>query len=119
MRKEYAMSGLDTVLHLLERLNEERLAARAQDGMHDGLNALCEEARALCPRDTGELQASIHVRMTADCGEVAANAPHAVLLELGTAHSAAQPFLYPAMQLRKGEVMDGVQRAVSDYLKKG
>lgn len=119
MRSGFTMQGADTVLGILERLQAGTLSARAQDAVSAGLHTVCEEAKALCPRDTGTLQASIHVRMTPDGGEVAADAPHAVTVETGSMNRPAQPFLFPALRAHQGDAVRGVQQAVNRYMKEG
>lgn len=117
MTDGFALLGHETVLTLLERLQEDTLAARAQDAARTELEAICEEAKALCPKETGTLQASIHVRITTGGGEVVADAPYAAAVELGSAHRMAQPFLFPALQMRQSEVISGVHRAMESVLK--
>ena len=117
MTDGFALLGHETVLTLLERLQEDALAARAQDAARAELEAVCEEAKALCPKETGALQASIHVRITAGGGEIVADTPHAAAVELGSARRTAQPFLFPALQMRQSEVIGGVHRAMESVLK--
>lgn len=55
----------------------------------EGCEAVSAEAKALCPVDTGELQASIHVASvelvgSVVTGSVVADAPHAQFVEFGT-----------------------------------
>lgn len=117
MTDGFALLGYETVLTLLERLQEEALAARAQDAARAELEAVREEAKALCPKETGALQASIHVRITADGGEVVADAPYAAAVEIGSIYRQAQPFLLPALQMRQSEVISGVHLAAKSVLK--
>ena len=119
MTESFAMRGLEPILRMLDALQGDALTAAAEDGLTDGLTVICEEAKALCPRDTGALQASIRVRMTGSGGEVVAGAPYAAAVELGSLHRAAQPFLFPAMRARQAEALDGVQRAVQKTIREG
>lgn len=113
------MRGLEPILRVLDALQGDALTAAAEDGLPDGLAAICEEAKVLCPRDTGALQASIRVRMTGSGGEVVAGAPYAAAVELGSLHRAPQPFLFPAMRARQEEALEGVQRAVRRSIREG
>jgi len=113
MSNGFSMTGTDSVLSMLERIRESALVSSASGGVREGLDAICAEAKALCPRDTGALQESIAVRMTQDGGEVYAGAPYAVHVEMGTMESPARPFLYPAMQTEAGDALLGVREAVS------
>lgn len=109
----FSMAGADAVFSMLERVQESALVLSAEGGVREGLDAICMEAKALCPRDTGALQESIAVRMTPDGGEVYASAPHAVHVEMGTMESPAQPFLYPATKAKEGDALLGVRKAIS------
>jgi len=51
--------------------------------------------------------------------EVSANAPYAVPLEFGTSKMAARPFMAPAAQRKRKEVVDLIQRAVSKVVSGG
>jgi HK97 gp10 family phage protein len=67
------------------------------------------EARRLCPVDTGRLRSSITMTEGQDAHgpyvEVGTNVSYAAYVEYGTAHSPAQPYMRPAMLLaaRKGK----------------
>jgi len=113
MNEGFSMTGMEAVLSMLERAEEGALYSAASVGMYEGLDAICSEAKILCPKDTGALQDSISVRMTQDRGEVYAGAPYAAHVEMGTAESRAQPFLYPAMKAKESDALLGVREAVS------
>lgn len=117
MRTDMRVSGLDGALTLLEAVREAALLDAAQDGLGEGLDAICAQARLLCPRDTGALAASIGVRLTQEdgtlSGEVYAGAPYAVPVEMGTFGRAAQPFLYPAMTAQRQSVVGDVASSVT------
>ncbi len=66
-----------------------RYVPRLVAAVQEGCEAVTAEAKALCPVDTGELQASIHVASvelvgTVVTGSVVADAPHACFQEFGT-----------------------------------
>lgn len=69
------------------------LASRLRPHMRAVNEVFADEARRLCPVDSGELRDSI----TATEGGFGATAPYAALVELGTSKTAAQPFLRPAL----------------------
>lgn len=85
-------------------------------GLTQGVSAMADGARRLCPVDTGDLKASISARSEAAAdgaeGVVTAGAAHAVYVELGTSHMAARPFLLPACQAERGALLEAVARAV-------
>ena len=57
-------------------------------------------------------QSCIRVQDDGAAGEVAASAPYAVCVELGTAGRAAHPFLYPAFAARRTDMTERIARAV-------
>ena len=117
MKEGLTMRGMNAVEAMLERLDEQDLLCASSDGVRAGLDAICMEARALCPVDTGALRASISIRMTPDGGEVYADAPYAAQVEVGTMERPAQPFLFPAMRAKEADAVLGVCRAVSRQVK--
>jgi HK97 gp10 family phage protein len=68
--------------------------------VRDAARAIAEDARANAPVDTGKLRSEIKAKRQSqghwfvDCGD----AWYAHLVEMGTTHSAAQPFLVPASE---------------------
>jgi HK97 gp10 family phage protein len=64
--------------------------------------------------DTGVLRTNIETTQVAPLRvEVSSNAPYAVALEAGTSKMAPRPYMGPATQNKKKEVIDLVRRAVS------
>ncbi|TXC64978.1 HK97 gp10 family phage protein [Sphingosinicella ginsenosidimutans] len=51
--------------------------------------------------------------------EVSSNAPYAVALEYGTSKMAERPYMRPATQKKRGEVVDLVRRAVNAVIRGG
>ena len=94
------------------------LAAR---GVAQGANAMAQEARRLAPVDTGELKESIRAGPVtlgggAVQGSVAATAPHAPYIEMGTRDQAPRPFLYPAYQAQRDALVQAVAAAIKEGL---
>ncbi len=107
-----------------------RYVPRLVAAVTEGCEAVTIEAKALCPVDTGELQASIHVASvelvgTVVTGSVVADAPHAAYVEFGTGIRGsespgagagpysptwpgmpAQPYLRPALDSSHGAIVD-------------
>lgn len=111
MELRLELRGMDG---LSERLVPDGLLAAARDAMASELFAVAQDARALCPVQTGTLRDSIAVRVqeSGAAGEVVACAPYAVCVELGTAGRAAHPFLYPAFAARRTDMTERIARAV-------
>lgn len=107
--------GAQALERALEALSQGLPGACAA-GLTQGVSAMADGARRLCPVDTGDLKDSVCARSEAVAGgaegEVAAGAAHAVYVELGTSRMAARPFLLPACQAERGALLDAVARAV-------
>ena len=97
----------------LSGLMPESLLAAARDALVPELLAVAQDARTLCPVQSGRLRESISVRMQEEgaSGEVVASAPYAAIVELGSAAGAARPFLYPAFMARRMELTGRVAEA--------
>lgn len=98
----------------LSGLMPESLLAAARDALAPELSAIAQDARTLCPVQSGQLQGSIGVRMQEEgaAGEVIAGAPYAAIVELGSAARAARPFLHPAFMARRTEMAGRIADAV-------
>ena len=68
------------------------------------------EAKSLCPVDTGRLRASITSRVETEdskiVGIVGTSVEYARDVEFGTVKMGNRPFLYPALEIKKGEIED-------------
>jgi len=75
-------------------------------------------ARSIAPvgdgKDGGHLRDCISSRVQAGGGvvqgEVAADNPHALYVEMGTSRMAAQPYLRPALQMQKARFVQALKR---------
>ena len=107
--------GGEALERALEALRDGLPGACAA-GLAQGVSAMADGARRLCPVDTGDLKASISARSEPIAGgaegEGAAGAAHAVYVELGTSRMAARPFLLPACRAERGALLAAVARAV-------
>jgi len=69
--------------------------------------------------DTGLLRSSIEVTQTAPLRvEVSSNAPYAAALEFGTSKMAERPYMRPATERKRREVVALVGKAVSIAVRK-
>ncbi len=86
-------------------------------------DAVCETARALCPVDTGELRASIHVEGSGNQSftqyEVIVGLDYGVYQEFGTKYIAAQPFLGPAVDIASTTWEDDLAQALNQAFDEG
>lgn len=69
-------------------------------------------------RDSGVLQAHIEAVQTGPLSaEVSSNAPYASALEFGTSKMAERPYMRPATQRKRKDVVAGVRASVSQAIK--
>jgi HK97 gp10 family phage protein len=69
-------------------------------------------------RDSGVLQAHLESVQTAPlAAEVSSNAPYAVALEFGTSKMAERPYMRPATNRKRKDVVALVRRAVNEAIK--
>lgn len=132
-----SIEGLDDFLLDLEGLDDVLLDA-ATIALSKGLKRTVAAAKMLAPVDTGQLRNSITSTVTREenkvHGQVIATAAHAKFVELGTGDrghasdngkapglatytsgwpgQAAQPFMYPAVQVTKDQVLDDVAKDI-------
>ena len=78
--------------------------------------AVADEARAMCPVDTGRLRVSIAVNSGEDGAEITANTDYAAYVEFGTWKMAAQPFLVPALINSADKIAAAAARAIGEMI---
>lgn len=90
----------------LPKLNSQ-LRERALKIIQDGAQQTADMAKSLAPVDTGFLRGSIHVE-TQDSGhaQVVVEASYGQFVEYGTVKMAAQPYLTPAVELVKPQLIN-------------
>jgi len=120
MAAVFDLRGLHACMETLSQVDRERLLDTAAQGMQEGLETIAEEAKTICPRDTGALAESIGVRVSRMdmqlSGEVFAAAPYAVYVEMGTQAQPARPFLYPALMANQQQMVQAIAHAVLDRI---
>ena len=78
--------------------------------------AVADEARAMCPVDTGRLKSSIAVSADGGGAQITANTDYAAYVEFGTWKMAAQPFLVPALLNSADKIAAAAARAIGEGL---
>lgn len=80
--------GMDKLLETLDGLSEETLLDASCKGLQKTMTRMRDDARRNCPKDTFELQNSIHYttrRLKSKVvGDLIASSEHAVFVEMGT-----------------------------------
>ena len=120
---EFKISGAKEMADMLKKLPADVATKLRTPALRAGAKIIAEEAKSLVPVDTGKLRASIEVRTIRNveyvkgkglrtAGEsrvaVAITKPassRAHLVEFGTAHNAAKPFLRPALDSKAGDAI--------------
>jgi HK97 gp10 family phage protein len=70
--------------------------------------------------DTGTLRTNIETTQVAPLKvEVSSNAPYAAALEYGTSKMEERPYMRPAIDRKRKEVVEGVRKAVDAAVKRG
>ena len=73
------------------------IEAAVSEAVAAGAEVVADNARSVCPVDTGALQASIAVEQSGTSAEISANTDYAAYVEFGTSKMAAQPYLVPSL----------------------
>ena len=96
----------------------ERIGAAIAAGAASAVERLCaetaENARALCPVESGELKASIAAAVSEGTGRVSA-----AYVELGTFQKEARPFLWPAFAMTREKAADEIAHEIRNALREG
>ncbi|MEG0742680.1 MAG: hypothetical protein RSB91_01545 [Clostridia bacterium] len=112
-----SVEGAEAVCAVLERL-PQAIQGACEGGLAEGMALVLDDVRALCPAHTGELKGSLAMNVAAAAGgaegTVSAGSGHAAYVELGTYKMPAQPFLKPAFEANKGNVIGAVANAVKE-----
>ena len=92
-------------------------------GAASAVERLCmetaENAKALCPVESGELKGSIAPQVMGLSGSVAAGAGHAAYVELGTWKKEARPFFLPAFAMTKEKAAEEIAREIRNAIREG
>jgi HK97 gp10 family phage protein len=95
-----------------DRNNLDRIARQVkpavEEAIRDGAELVVARAKARAPVRTGALKAAIHSELVHNGYEVVAgdgDVFYGHLVEHGTHHSAAQPFLVPALEESRSDVI--------------
>ena len=78
--------------------------------------AVADEARTMCPVDTGNLRDSIAVSAGDSGAQISANTDYAAYVEFGTYKMAAQPFLVPALINSADKIVAAAAKAIGEGL---
>jgi len=121
---KFNIRGAKEMERVLKKLGPQTAARVGDKSLRAGAKVIVDEAKRLAPVLYGDLRKSIAVGpgKSSDPGErvvlIGFKRPESAiahLVEFGTAHSPAQPFMRPAMDTRAGEALD----AMGEIMAKG
>ena len=93
---------------------ERNLIKAIEGAKQDGVRAIGEKAKDLCPKDTGKT--ADNIKVDPEKGTVGGDYYTIFWLELGTENMPAHPFLRPAFDHGVRPMMRGVKDAINDVL---
>ena len=70
----------------------------------EAAQAVCAEAAARAPVETGRLRSSIHASAEGLTAAVRCDCPYGAAVELGTSRQSARPFMQPAADTERAEL---------------
>jgi len=105
------LKGLKSLNRKLERIAKDAPEA-AVKACFAGALVIEGEAKQRCPVDTGMLRGSITSERIPRGAQVGPHTEYAAYVEYGTRHMAAQPYMGPAVDAKRAEVVRLVGEAV-------
>ena len=134
------VDGIKELRRALDRLPKELQRASETTALREGMKPVLKTARGIAPNDTGLLKKAIGLTVrkgkngvTARVGartgfkkEVKRNgktvkadpSKYSHLVEFGTSHSAAKPFIRPAVESNTSAISDGIAKGYEKGLEK-
>lgn len=118
------IKGDRELMRALKRLPEQVARKELRQSLRAGGEVIVKEARPRVPVDEGKLRDGIHVVMRTERGQPVAKVATAKktfwghFIEFGTSTAAARPFLRPAAQTAKGEVVRVVRQGLWPGIKR-
>lgn len=102
------LKGLDELMSQIERIGniaDEKLVPILKEAAEQ---TILPESQRLVPVDKGDLKASLEIRETPQGVALYAGTDHALPVEFGTVHMAAQPYLRPAIDTQSDAMLKKV-----------
>lgn len=91
----------------------QRIEGSISEIIAAGADRVCENAKSICPVDTGALRDSISVNTEGNRAEISANTDYAAYVEFGTSVMAPQPYLVPSLIGNSGAVLAAMADAIA------
>lgn len=112
------ITGLDDVIGAFSRFDKEtRVAVRK--AVRVSANRIRKTAQSKVPIRTGGMQKRIRARYAKDgfSAEIAPRTGFASLVEFGTVHSRAQPFMQPTAEEERDRYIKQMEQALKDTVR--
>jgi len=108
------ITGLKDLEKKMKQLSNVARKEAKQEALYTGASVVLGHADNLAPVDKGYLKGSLDFEVGSDDADIFDTAEYAVDVEYGTVNMAAQPFLRPALDKNK----DNIIKIFSDTYKK-
>ena len=102
----------------MRRLSNVAQKEAKQEALHAGSLLVQGQATLNAPVDTGNLRSSIDVEVGTEDAEIFTPVEYAAHVEYGTSRQAAQPYLRPALDNSKGNIIKLFSQTYAKYLKR-
>jgi len=112
------ITGLGELEKKLKRLSNVAQKEAKQEALHAGSLLVQGQATLNAPVDTGNLRSSIDVEVGTEDAEIFTPVEYAAHVEYGTSRQAAQPYLRPALDNSKGNIIKLFSQTYAKYLKR-
>ena len=112
------ITGLGELEKKLKRLSDAAKTDAKQEALHAGSVLVQGQATLNTPVDTGNLRSSIDFEVGTDDAEIFTPVIYARHVEYGTSRMAAQPYLRPALDNSKGNIIKLFSQTYAKYLKR-
>jgi HK97 gp10 family phage protein len=140
MIPQVKVSGIRELSRALERLPKELQRASETNALREGMKPVLKTARGTAPSDTGLLKKAIGLTVRKGKNGVTARvgartgfkkqvtrkgkpvtadpSKYSHLVEFGTSHSAAKPFIRPAVESNTNAITDGLVKGYEKGMEK-
>lgn len=112
------IEGLKELERKLNKLSSAAKNDAKQEALHAGSVLIHGQATLNAPVDTGYLRSSIDFEVGSEDADIFATADYAAKLEYGGSGQAAQPYLRPALDSNRSNLIKIFSKTYAKHLKK-
>jgi len=110
------ITGLKDLEKKLKQLSDVARKEAKEEALYTGAFVVLGHADNLAPVDEGYLKGSLDCEVGSDDADIFDTAEYAVHVEYGTSRQAAQPFLRPALDNNKDNIIKIFSNVYKKYL---